>query len=108
MIFADVLKVLQLTYIARSADVSVRETLLGVVASAAVDSQQVSHIVLRGGNLCIEKQEVGLRNTQNILKQEDLSTALTHFKKLQRFCNACNLSLLSVPIILCNFCYWCS
>ncbi len=63
-----------LTYIAGFADVGVRQALLVAVveawlSSAVADSQQVSsHVVLRGGNLCIEKREVSKSVVEEVFR----------------------------------------
>lgn len=59
------------THMAGSVDFSIRQALLGAVwklwhSEVAVDTQQTSaHIVLGGGNLCIEKAEVKHFTAQN-------------------------------------------
>lgn len=59
------------THMAGSVDFSIRQALLGAVwklwhSEVAVDTQQTSaHVVLGGGNLCIEKAEVKHFTAQN-------------------------------------------
>lgn len=91
-----------MTYIARFVDVCFRETLLGAVARPSptvVDSQQVSsHIVLRSGNLCIEKQEVRhCRATQKLLQHFFFAWADVQMAQkvvwCPKFCNARNMAV---------------